>query len=140
MTPMFYRLVTLAEAKAHLGVLHSSDDARIGRLVIDASQIVMDYIGTDSLSIDGWTDSDGKPLVDSNGDPQSVPIVDSNGDPVLDSNGDSTYYEISIIPGPVRKATLLVIANLDDDREGLRDALTPGVASLLARFRDPPVA
>ena len=128
MTPMFYRLVTLAEAKDHLGVLHSSDDARIGRLVIDASQIVMDYIGADSLSIDGWTDSDGKPL------------VDSNGDPVLDSNGDPTYYEISIIPGPVRKATLLVIANIDDDREGLRDALTPGVASLLARFRDPPVA
>lgn len=140
MTPMFFRLVTVDEAKDQLSVLHSSDDARIGRLVLDASQIVMDYIGTGSLSIDGWTDSDGKPLVDENGDPQRVPIVDSNGDPVLDTNGDPTYYEISMIPGPVRKATLLVIGNLDDDREGLRDPLTPGVASLLARFRDPPVA
>lgn len=146
MTPTLFRLVTLQEAKDQLSVLHASDDAEIDRLVIDASQIVMDYIGTDSLAIDGWTDTAGLPLVDADGNPLRVGAaggLNTAGVFVLDvdSNGDAIDAGVSIIPGPVRKATLLLVARLDDDREGKDgDPISPAVASLLARYRDPPVA
>lgn len=143
--PVLYRLVTLAEAKDHLGILVDDDDARIAELVIDASQAVMDYIGEDSLASVGWTDTSGVPLVYANGDPQRIGALgtlNSAGNFVFDedSNGDPIEPGISIIPGPVRRATLLAIANLDDDREGSGDPISPGVASLLARFRVLPIA
>jgi hypothetical protein len=145
MTPTLYRLVTLAEAKEHLGVLVNDDDVRIDRLVLDVSQIIMDYIGGSSAALNGWTDTSGAPLVDANGNPSRIGAVgtlDSAGNftLTLDSNGDPIDEGVSSVPGPVRNATLLAIANLDDDREGTRNALSPGVESLLARFRDPPVA
>jgi len=136
---VLFRLVSVQDAKDQLSILHDADDAYIERLIVDASQIVMDYIGYDSLKYDGWTDSGGLPLTDSNGDPLPAVALDSNGDPLLDSNGDEIPTGISIIPGPVRRATLVVIARLDADREGMNgDPLSPAVASLLARFRDPP--
>lgn len=145
MIPTLFRLVTLQEAKDHLGVLVDDDDVMLGKLVIDASQMIMDYIGRDSLKIGGWTDTSGRPLTYTNGDPLRIGAMgdlDSAGNFVLatDSNGDPIEPGISIIPGPVRAATLLLIANLDDDREGTRDPFSPGIDSLLARYRDPPVA
>jgi gp6-like head-tail connector protein len=139
-----YRLVTLAEAKDQLSILDTEDDKRINRLVLDASQIVMNYLKV-SPALDGWTDTDGVPLVDANGDPLRVGALgdfDSSGVFVfdLDSNGDPINEGESIIPGPVRAATLLVIARLDDDREGEKDPISLAAQSLLERYRDPTLA
>jgi hypothetical protein len=145
--PTLFRLVTLAEAKDHLAILDSADDRRIDRLVFDASQLVMDYIGTNSLALGGWCDTSGKPLVDDNGDPLRVGALghlNTAGDFVLDldTNGDPINIGVSVIPGPVRAATLLVIGNMDAKR-GEDDGANPisaGVESLLARYRLPVLA
>lgn len=142
MTP--YRLVTVAEAKDQLSIIDAYDDKRVRRLCDDASQIVMNYLKT-SPALSGWTDTNGQPLVDVSGDPLRTGgqgHLDSNGDFVLDvdSNGDPINDGDSVIPGSVRAATLIVIARLDDDREGEKDPISPAVASLLAQFRDPALA
>lgn len=156
-----YRLVTLEEAKANMRYIGTTEDADLQRLVDDASQFVMNYLeaayararqysGDDDVSdediagyaaaFDGWTDSSGLPLVDSSGDPLVIDYdTDSFGDPVLDSDGNYVGGR-SIIPGSVRRATLLVIAALDKDREGQTDPITPAVKSLLVRYRLPTAA
>lgn len=141
MIPTLYRLVSVEQAKANMRILHSFEDATLDELVIQASHAVMDYVGADSLALDGWCDTNGLPLVDADGNPQRIGAeVDSNGDLVLDSAGDPVDDGISIIPGPVQRATLVTIANWYDDAEGLRDGLPVAAQSLLVRFRDPPVA
>lgn len=163
-----YRLVTLEEAKANARYDGTDNDADLLATVNDASQIVMNYLeaswartrqysgdATDEeiaayeRAFGGWTDSGGNPLVDSNGDPLIVDYdTDTNGDPVLDTNGDYIGGR-SIIPGPVRRATLLVINALDEERSGLgstgmdpqwRNPISRAVESLLVRFRPPTVA
>lgn len=141
---MIYRLVTVAEARENLGYVETEQDARINRLVLDASQIIMNYLKS-SPFLDGWTDTSGIPLVDRDGNPLrigAVGMLDENGEFQLavDSNGDPIDEGQSIIPGQVRSATLLVINALDEDREGKRDPLSPAVESLLMRFRDPALA
>jgi hypothetical protein len=141
---MIYRLVTLAEAKANARYDSTADDADIDRLVIDASQFVMDYLESTNPDLQplfsSWTDADGFPLVDDDGNPIIIDYeTDSNGDPLLDSNGDYIGGQ-SIIPGPVRRATLLAIASLDQNREGELDPITPAVRALLTRFRPPTVS
>lgn len=139
-----YRLVTLAEAKDQLSVLDNEDDVRIDRLTIIASQIIMNYLKV-SPYLDGWTNTSGIPLVDTDGNPLRIGgqgYLDTNGNFILDldTNGNPIDSGISVIPGMVQAATLLVIAALDDDREGAKDPLSPAVESLLMRFRDPAVA
>lgn len=160
-----YRLVTVDEAKDQLAIIGTEHDARIRRLVWDASQIIINFLQAtpawDYIS-DGWTESPGEPLMDSAGNPRRVggqyepeldsvgdPVIDSNGDvvPAVDSNGDIIYVldssgepvdnGQSIIPGPIRIATFLVIAALDEDREGKRDPISPAVLSVLANYLDP---
>ena len=144
--PTLFRLVSLQDVKDQLGILDTEDDRRLDTLIIDASQDIMDYLGEQvgggtSPFLDGWCDSFGMPLVDEDGNPERVgATIDSGGELVLDSNGDPVNIGISIIPGPVRRATLLHIANLDDDREGHGDSLSIGVQNLLMRLRDPAVA
>lgn len=128
-----YRLVTVAEAKDQLSILDNEDDSRIDSMVRDASQDVMAYI---NQNLDGWTDTSGLPLVDGNGDPQRIGAIgtlDSNGELVLtlDSNGDPIDAGISVVPGPVRRATLVLIARMDDDREGKEEPFNETVKSLL---------
>lgn len=139
-----YRLVTLAEAKDQLSIVDSAEDARIDRITINASQIIMNYLKR-SPFLDGWTNTAGIPLVDTNGNPLRIGGVghlDTNGEFVLDldTNGNPIDAGISVIPGMVQEATLLVIAALDDDREGLTDPISVGVQSLLMRYRDPAIA
>jgi len=165
-----YRLVTLAQAKRNLRYDSTADDADLLDLVNDASQIVMNYleavgsrarqfsgdtavsasdIAAYAAAFDGWTDSSGIPLVDSNGDPLIVDYeTDSTGAPILDSNGDHIGGR-SIIPGPVRRATLLVINALDKERAGIGNPgqvaeplnpISPAVAAVLVRFRPPTAA
>lgn len=141
---LLYRLVTVEEARDQLSILEHEEDVRINRLVLDASQIVMDYLKS-SPALEGWTDTSGAPLVDADGNPIMVGaagMLDEAGNFVLatDSSGMPIDAGHSIIPGPVRAATLLIIAALDDDREGKREPISPAVESLLARFRDPAMA
>lgn len=140
-----YRLVTLAEAKDQLSIVDDADDARIDRLTIDASQIVMNYLHEHSAFLSGWTNTSGIPLVDADGNPLRIGgrgHLDTSGQFVLDLDTDGNPIDagISVIPGMVRSATLLVIAALDDDREGVTDPISVAVQSLLMRFRDPAVA
>jgi hypothetical protein len=117
---MTYRLVSLTEAQRNLRYEDDDVPTDLGQLVEDASQIIINYLDACALGIaEGWTDSSGAPL------------TDSIGDPLTDSSGNS------IIPGSVRRATLLVIGALDKDREGQTDPITPAVVSLLTRYRDP---
>lgn len=134
-----YRLVTLAEVKRNSRYTGTANDVELLEIIDDASQFVMNYLdGAATLS--GWTDSNGIPLVDSNGDPLIIDyLTDSNGDPLTDSNGDYVGGH-TIIPGSVRRATLLVVASLDTNREGTVDPITPAVRNLLVRYRDPTVA
>jgi hypothetical protein len=116
---MSYRLVTVENAKLQLSILHSADDAYVESLCDRASEIVMNYLGDSFLLDDAdWLDTDGNPIVE-----------ETTGDP-----SDPTA-----IPGSIQQATLVLIARLDWDREGVADPISPAVMSLLARYRDPPL-
>lgn len=155
-----YRLVTLAEAKQNANYDSDADDTKLTQIVDDASQLVMNYLeaawsrvrqfsGDDvtdeelafyNRAFGLWTDSNGLPLVDTNGDPLTVDYpTDTNGDPNLDSNGDIVGGR-SIVPGEVHRATLLVTAVLIAYPDGSVDPITPAVKSLLVRYRPPTVA
>lgn len=156
-----YRLVTLEEAKQNANYDSDADDVKLAQIVDDASQLVMNYLeaawarvrqfsGADDVTdqelaqytaaFGGWTDSNGLPLVDSSGDPLIVDYdTDSNGDALTDSNGDFIGGH-SIIPGPVRRATLLATAVLIAYPDGSTDPITAAVKSLLVRYRPATVA
>lgn len=54
-------LVTIDVAKEHLKPPGTVDDVRIGRLIEEASAIVLDYI---KLESDAYQDTDGNPIDD----------------------------------------------------------------------------
>ena len=148
---MMYRLVTLNQVRTQLNYDGTYADAQLLFRLDALSRAIMDYIGS-SAALNGWTDSNGEPLVDDNGDPLAeFLLVDSSGVPILDSNGDKQYFTDeatvdsngdyvdcwSIIPGQVQAATVCAMATWDDSRGA--DPLTQAVQSLLARTRDPAV-
>lgn len=134
------RLVTVQQAEANLLYQGADVPDDLPDIVDDASAIVMNYLNASwsrvrqfsgdasdeeiaayQAAFGSWTDSSGDPL------------TDSTGDPATDSSG------ASVIPGSVRRATLLVIGALDAHREGDVDPITPAVVSLLVRYRGPTV-
>lgn len=54
----------------------------------------------------------------------------------IEDNSPITYA----IPFVIQAATLRVISNLFEEREGVVPAISPDVVSLLERFRDPALA
>jgi len=114
-------LVTLAQASEHLRRDTEDDNADLQLKITAASRRVLQYLG------------DQAEFLDSNGD---VP-VDSNGDPVD-------------VPEHVQAATLLLIGDLYEQREGGQTAsvdskfgygyLPVGVVALLYQSRDPVIA
>ena len=142
--PKLYRLVTLEEAKEQLEMLDGGEDAKIDRRIIRASQTIMDYL-QGSPFLHGWTDTSGIPLVDADGNPLRIGalgVLDTAGDFVftLDSAGNPVNAGVSIVPGHVQEACLLLIARGDDDREGDKDQLSPAIESLLRRSYVPALA
>ncbi len=97
-------LVTLQQAKAHLAMDHDEDDMLITGYVQAASDAVCEYLKGAS-PWEPQRDSNGKPLVDSNG--QQVPALDSNGKPAT--------------RGVVASATLIIVGELYKNREGKGD-------------------
>lgn len=111
-------LVTLAEAKSHLRVTMTDEDADIESKVEQASAIVMDYMARPlntvwTATMTGWTDV-------------TVPLVVKAA--VLRQLSD-LYQFRGDDAGSDRDWT--------SEREGY---LAPGVASLLRRYRDPVLA
>jgi hypothetical protein len=139
--PAFYRLVTLEEAKRNVSELTADDDVRLGELVIEASPAIMELI-EGSPRVSGWTDTSGVPLTYANGDPQrmgALGSLDTAGNFVFaeDTDGEIIEPGISIVPGPVQRATKALIAHWDDNRDG---GVPPAVFNILAAYIDPPVA
>lgn len=118
---MSFRLVTLADIKTQLVYDDTLSDGALGFRLETVSQVIMEYIGAESLGLDGWTDSSGAPLMDSTG---IVPATDSNGD--------------SLVPGPVRAAVILSMAAWDESRGA--NLITQAVKDVLMRLRLPTVA
>ncbi len=103
-------LVTLAQAKMHLNELGDDREDDIEDKIIQASDIIMDYLKLEEVP-DEW-------------------VADSTASPV--------EYAI---PGTVQSATLLVLAEIFENREAsTSDPLTDAVVRLLYRKRDPALA
>jgi len=64
------RLITLAQASAHLRRDTEDDDSDLLLKIEAASEMVLDYIGSGA---EAWTDSSGLPIEDSNGEAMDVP-------------------------------------------------------------------
>jgi hypothetical protein len=112
-------LVTLQQARDHLRSDDTADNNDLTLKIHAASAIVVDYI--QGPGIDGFTDSAGDVLLDSNGEPLDVPYA-------------------------VQAATLLMIGYLyrlrdgDADKEFSQGYLPFPVMSLLNPYRDPSLA
>lgn len=134
-----YRLVSLADAKEQLSILDSADDSVIDKRIVRASQDIMAWV---NQNLDDWTDTSGLPLVDVDGNPLRVGAkghLDTNGDFVLDLDtaGNPIDNGISIIPGPVEQAALVLVARMDNEREGDADLFNDTVKSLLWNYHAP---
>lgn len=135
------KLVTLAEAKEHLGFEHNADDLRIADDIEDASARVIEYVNH-SLQLVGFTDIDGVLLTTEGGDFRAQ-VTDSSGTPLFDTQGAPILEDW---PDPVlprrypalRRAVLLVLSNFDDRLQD--DAISPAVKSALASIKDPTLA
>lgn len=150
---MNYRLVTLEQVRTQLNYDGTYADAQLLFRLETVSASIIDFIGEHSEQwAEGWTDSNGDPLVDDDGNPLArYLVVDSNGDAILDSNGDRQYTVgvavldsngayvggVSVVPGHVQAATICAMAAWDDQRAV--DIITPAVKSLLQRTRRPVV-
>lgn len=116
------RLVTVQEASDHVRRDTGADDDDFELKVEAASELVLDYLGD---AADGWTDSGGQPLEDSNGE-------------ALD------------VPKRVKAATLIMVGYLYRERDGSNENQVPtqwgygylpvGVTALLYSLRKPTVS
>jgi hypothetical protein len=115
-------LVTLEVAKEHLKPPGDVDDARITRLIEEASILVLEYI---KEPFTAYQDTDGQPI-------DYLVYEDTAG--VMVEEG---------VPPPVRSAVLLVIGSLYDNADGQnpdKDPLSLAVKSLLHARRLPTLA
>lgn len=104
-------LVTLEEAKEQLRVTGELDDAKIEQVILAASAIVLGYIKI------------------------TVPVEDSPDTRI------SQMFDSDTVPEEVKAASLLVIGDLYENREGQNaDPLSLTVKSLLCARRDPTLA
>jgi hypothetical protein len=113
-------LVTLAQAKSHLRVTHTHDDADITLKIHAASGAVINYL---KESAEDWVDSSGEVLVDSS--------------------------DLPLVPQVVQQATLVLLGWMYSYREGevgesnpsfSMGYLPPTVTALLYPLRDPALA
>lgn len=118
-------LVTLAQARAHLRSDTDADDADLTLKIESASASVLDYLG------------------------EFVP-VDSQGDPIVDSQGDVLGIPDRAMKR-IKQAVLLTVAYLYRERDGSQEyavptqwgygyALPQGATALLYSLRKPTVA
>lgn len=123
-------LVTNAEAAAQLRLDTTADDPWLAIFIPAISQAVLTWLKEDWRAYVPAEDSNGDPVVDSNGD--TIPVLDSDGEP---------------FPKPVVKAAVLVeLAQQFRFRDGSDAAAVPshwghgyilgaGATSLLAGLR-----
>lgn len=74
-------LVSTDEARAHLRIDTVADDPWLKLWIPAISQAVLSWIKSPSRAYEPQTDSNGKVIVDSNGDP--VPMRDSDGKQII---------------------------------------------------------
>jgi len=94
-------LVTLEQAKDHLQMDHDADDADITLKIHAASGAVVNYLKS---SADPYFDSSGNVITDSSGDPE--------------------------VPFEVKAATLILVAEMYKNREGLTEDPIGGAAQI----------
>lgn len=149
-------LVSLAEVKAHVRAEdYSHDDTYLEACRVRGIAAVLNYIKQFER-----TEYDTLPTIDPVTGLSSVtvstwtwPILVGGSPPYWWPAKKAIYRELPpyIVPdwfgspGPnvpydIQAATLLVIGNLYEDRLGERDPFSPGVVSLLERWRDPTMA
>lgn len=123
------KLVTLAQAKAHLRIDTDDADTEIVQKIHQAGAAVRNYLKST------------KPY---------ILELDSAGDPVLDSNGDPVYFHDSagdvVVYPEVQQAVLYLLGDMWRDRDGQEKTdwqlgfLPMPVQSLLYPLRDPALA
>ena len=116
------KLVTLAQARAHLRSDTDADDADLGLKIEAASEAVVEHLQ----------------------DTPNLQFLDSAGEPYLDSNGDAIG-----IPKRVQQATLMLIGHFYRERDGSNESAVPaqwgfgylpaGVEALLYSLKKPGV-
>lgn len=104
-------LVELDAAKNHLRVDGASEDATILVLIAAASEVILDYLKMD------------------------IPTETSPDTSILQ------LWDTGVVPGAVQSATLLLLGDLYENREGSKvDILSSAVKALLHPHRDPALA
>lgn len=98
-------LVTLAQAKEHLRIVHASDDADLIGKIHAASAAVLTYLKEGAAS---FLDSSGQVEVDSSGEPVGVPYNVQIATLIMvgylnkDRDEDPAHaYEMGYLPKPV---------------------------------------
>jgi hypothetical protein len=151
------RLVTFERAKEHLLVDHDEDDNKIRLLVDQASAIVLNYIRqyprTQYQTLPEQDD-----LVAGVVEPWPLSYIGPYGPytrwawwpfprvsyqqlpPYIADTWVDDENQPTSVPGAVAAATLLLIGNLYNDREGTDDPISRGVKSLLEYYRQPILA
>jgi hypothetical protein len=95
-------LVTTTEARAHLRIDGTADDAWLAIFIPAISEAVLGWLKDEWRAYVPELDADGEPVEDSNGDP--IPEIDSNGE---------------MTPKPsVKAAVLIELASAYRFREG----------------------
>ena len=74
-------MISLEEAKMHLRIDGNDEDAWLNTWIPAVTGAILSWLKDPWRAYVQAVDSDGSPIVDSNGDP--VPAVDSSGDPVV---------------------------------------------------------
>lgn len=128
-------LITIAEAKAHLRIDGTGDDAWLAIFIPVVSEAVALWLKRPSRLYEPMLDADGLPILDSAGDP--IPMEDSDGDPT--------------VRAVVKAAAMVELATMYRWREGEGENVVPsdagygyslskGATALLAPLRKSTIA